>query len=107
MRRSTLSGSMNLCRCGELEAEIPPTFWNGEPCEARRVVVIVGKSLRPTWWCAPFEGQRRAAVRVTYNGGTFYLDDETGSGWHKVTSGRGSPWVGHSSLPDDSREVPE
>lgn len=99
------SGDVVLCRCGKEEPAGLPTFWNGERCEAERVVVIVGKALRPTWWCAPLEGQKRRAVRVRYNGQTFYLDDENGSGWHKVTSGRGSPWVGHSSLPDDSVET--
>lgn len=96
---------MTTCRCGAEEPDNLPTFWNGEPCQAVRVVVIVGAPPRPTWWCAALEGQQRKAVRVTYNGQVFYLDDETGTGWHKVTSGRGDPWIGHKSLPDGSREV--
>lgn len=75
------------------------TFWNGEPTPARKVRVIVGPSPKPTWWCAELAGQERAAVEVSYFGDRFYLDDEDGSGWAKVTQGRGSPQYGHSSLP--------
>lgn len=87
------------------------TYWNGEPCTVRRVVARVGHSPRSTWWCAELEGQERAAVEVTYYDQRFLLDDEDGSGWHKVTIGRGSPEWGHSGLPDDSvvlrdREAP-
>lgn len=78
-----------------------PTYWNGEPAPARRVTVVVGPSQRPTWWCAELAGTTRAAVEVTYGGDVFYLDDEDGSGWHKVTEGHGSPRVSHSSLPVD------
>lgn len=77
-------------------------FWNGEPATFRRVVVRVGKSLRPTWWCATLEGKTRKAVEVSYGDKNFFLDDENGSGTAKVTIGRGSPQVYHASLPDDS-----
>lgn len=80
------------------------TRWNGERCKAEKVRVIVGPSDRPTWWCAGMVGQERAAVRVEYGGHKFYLDDEDGSGWRKVTAGRGSPEWPHSSLPVE-REV--
>ena len=82
------------------------TFWNGEPCRARIVRVIVGKAMQPTWWCASLEGQEREAVEIQY--GDFplaYLDNEAwedheaGAGWRKVTIGRGSPQYGHWSLP--------
>lgn len=81
------------------------TYWNGEPTPARIVRVIVGKSLRPTWWCADLEGQEREAVEVNYHGDVFYLDNEDGSGWNKVTHGGGSPQWGHRELPDDSKPV--
>lgn len=77
------------------------TFWNGEPCTARKVEVTVGKSPRSTWWCADLEGKKRQAVEVEYNGSKFYLDNEDGSGWHKVTVGRGSPAFYHASIPVD------
>lgn len=76
-----------------------PTFWNGEPCSARVVTVVVGKSPRKTWWCAEMEGQSRQAVEVDYQGHKFYLDNEDGLGWLKVTEGRGSPAWAHSSVP--------
>ncbi len=75
------------------------TFWNGQPAVARKVKVIVGPSLRSTWWCAGMEGQQRDAVEVSQGGQTFYLDNEDGSGWLKVTEGRGSFRWGHRSLP--------
>jgi hypothetical protein len=80
----------------------PRTYWNGQPTPCRRVVVRVGHAIAPTWWCAGMEGQERAAVEVAYFGQPFFLDDEDGSGWTKVTDGRGSPHFGHRSLPDDS-----
>lgn len=61
--------------------------------------VVVGKAPQPTWWCAGLEGTVREAVEVTQDGYTFYLDNEDGSGWLKVTYGLGSPQWGHSSLP--------
>ena len=76
--------------------------WNGEPAEARRVVVRVGTPLRPTWWCARLEGQEWDAVEVRYGDQTFFLDDSDGSGWAKVMFGHGSPQYGHRSLPAGS-----
>lgn len=81
---------------------MPATYWNGEPTPARRVRLLVGKSEVPTWWCAELEGSIRDAVEVTYGRGTFYIDDEDGSGWAKVTDWKGSPGRSSRSLPDDS-----
>ena len=75
------------------------TYWNGERCEAKIVRVIVGKSERPTWWCAELENKEREAVEVFYGGQKFYLDNEDGSGSAKITLGKGSPQWGHKSLP--------
>lgn len=75
------------------------TYWNGEPTHCRIVRVIVGPVPVPTWWCAGLEGTEREAVEVSYGGQRFYLDNEDGSGWMKVTQGRGSPTWAHSSLP--------
>jgi hypothetical protein len=49
-------------------------------------------------WFKEFIGQEREAVEVTYYGDVFYLDNEDGSGWAKVTNGHGSPQYGHRSL---------
>lgn len=75
------------------------TYWNGEPAQCRVVRVIVGPCLKPTFWHNGLEGTEREAVEVIYGGDRFYLDNEDGSGWEKVTVGRGSPVWGHSSLP--------
>jgi len=82
------------------------TRWNGEPCIARRITAIVADSVFFSgYWARDLVGTRRDAVEVTYSNATFYLDDEDGSGWAKVTSG-GSPRSGHLSLyidPDSIR----
>jgi len=83
------------------------TYWNGEPACCTRVVVRVGTVEKPTWWCAGMEGTERKAVEVVYGGQTFYLDDENGSAWGKVTGGMGGPEWGHKSLPDDSEVIRE
>jgi len=76
------------------------TYWNGLPMPAEPVRVVVDTSPVSTWWCAALAGTERAAVRVGEPGGeVMYLDDEDGSGWWKVTEGRGSPRVPHRSLP--------
>jgi hypothetical protein len=51
------------------------------------------------------EGTERSAVEVNYRNQTFYLDNENGSAWLKVTRGGGGPEWGHRSLPDDSEVV--
>ena len=96
------------------------TFWNGEPCEARRVTVTVADDGRfPGYWARSIVGTRRRAVEVVYGGETFYLDDEPyygpreteppeiahllgtppvgydGWAWDKVSLAYGSPAVGH------------
>jgi hypothetical protein len=75
------------------------TYWNGEPAECRIVRVVVGPAPLESWWCAKLAGTVRDAVRVDYNGDTFYLDNEDGRGWTKVTSRRGSPFAPSRSLP--------
>lgn len=81
------------------------TQWNGEPCAALRVTATVADSgIFPQYWAREFVGTRRKAVRVEYGGNTFYLDDEDGSGWNKVTHG-GSPNWGHRDLIVDPGSV--
>lgn len=80
------------------------TYWNGEPTPCTKVRVLVGKSSRPTWWCAAYAGTERDAVRVEYVTGTFYLDNEDGGAWLKVTEGLGSPRWRHRDVPVE-REV--
>lgn len=92
---------------GNTKAAPELTYWNGEDADCRRVVVRVGTVERPTWWCAGMEGTERDAVEVKYYNQTFYLDDENGLAWLKVTTGRGGPEWGHKSLPDDSEVIRE
>jgi hypothetical protein len=82
-----------------MTSSVEQTYWNCVPAPARKVRVIVGKSDLPTWWCADLEGQEREAVEVHGDGEVFYLDNEDGSGWGKVTRGFGSPAYGHAELP--------
>lgn len=84
------------------------TWWNGEPCEAERGTVVVGRAPRATWWCAELEGTRRRVVRVTYAGQVFYLDNDgenAGTGWRKVTTGKGWPDTFHASVPVDAPDT--
>lgn len=79
----------------------PTTFWNGEPCPARRVMVTVADDPAfPHYWARAegLIGREIPAVEVHYAGQMFYLDNRTGSGWAKVTVGRGSPQIGHSNV---------
>ena len=74
------------------------TQWNGEPCTARRVVIRVGDCPFPQGWYRHLVGREMRAVEITYNGEMFYIADEDGNGWHKVTVERGSPRWGHKSV---------
>lgn len=74
------------------------TFWNGEPVAAFRCKVLVPRHSWPKW--LPTDASPlRHAVCVPHPDGRFFLDNEDGSGWAKVTDGRGSPHYGHRSLP--------
>ncbi|WP_327403858.1 hypothetical protein OG194_29755 [Streptomyces sp. NBC_01288] len=85
--------------------EQPATQWNGEPCTARRITAIVADNGNfPMYWARHLVGTRRAIVEVTYGGATFYLDDEDGSGWNKVTHG-GSPHWTHNNITIDPDSI--
>lgn len=86
----------------------PDTFWQGEHVDARRVLVIVGDSGRfKRYWAKSLVGTERVAVEVTPVGGTpFYLDDEDGHAWRKITVEHGSPLAGHRNL-DVERVIKE
>lgn len=95
----------------KLRAPIPTTFvsrprgqfavqWNYEPAVAQRVSVVVGEpppGVFPQYWARDLVGTVRRAVRVVYGRHVFYLDDEDGSGWFKVTHG-GGPDLPHRDL---------
>lgn len=81
------------------------TYWNGQPCKATKVRVVVGKAEKPTYWYAKLEGTVRNAVKIQYENTHFYIDNENGDGWIKVTRGLGSPQYGHGSLSVDREET--
>lgn len=85
-----------------VSATIADAKWNGEPCVARHVEVIVGTSPVETWWCASLKGTRRKAIEISQGGYSFFIDNEDGSGLMKVTLGRGSPSYGHKGYPKDT-----
>lgn len=77
------------------------TRWNGEPCTARRITAVVADNTAfPMYWARHLVGTRRNILEVTYAGSTFYLDDEDGSAWNKVTHG-GSPRWSHNNITVD------
>jgi hypothetical protein len=90
-----------------------PTFWEGEPCEARQVSVVVADDSRfAAYWAHGLIGERRNAVEVTQKGRTFYIDDEPfvgrqQPGWEKVTVGRGMPDHGHRELAVEPESIEE
>ena len=80
------------------------TYWNGLPTPARRGSAVVADAPKfPGYWARELIGQRIEVVEVildyvAFDGGIDYLDDRDGSGWRKVTEGRGGPGFGHASL---------
>lgn len=82
-------------------SEEKPTYWNGEPCKARKISAIVTDDVSfPLYWARREDlvGERIDLVEVEYSTETFYLDDRDGHGWYKVTRGRGSPRFGHREV---------
>jgi hypothetical protein len=55
---------------------IENAFWNGEPCFAKAVKVIVGKSPRETWWCAALAGKEHSAIEISQGAERFYINDD-------------------------------
>lgn len=80
------------------------TFWIGEPATAVRGAGVVAPSSFPVFWGRDLIGQRIPVVQVEYGGRRFWLDNRDGSGWAKVTTGHGSPRLGHRNLTVDDFE---
>lgn len=84
--------------CRPADEAGPVTRWNGEPFQAVKVAVRVADAPEfPEYWAHQHINTIRQAVRVQYYGDTFYLDNEDGSGWYKVTHG-GGPGLPHRDL---------
>lgn len=74
------------------------TKWNGESCKARRVLIKVGECPFPQGWYMHLVRTEMRAVEIIYGDETFYIADEDGNGWHKITVGLGGPDRGHKSV---------
>lgn len=61
------------------------TYWNGDPTYCEQVWIMRG-------------GEKTAAVLVMYGDDEFFLLDDHGQGWAKVTNGFGSPYYGHQNV---------
>ena len=79
-------------------------YWNGLATEVTRGSgVVAPHSHFPYHSGETLIGKRIKVVRVVLDGinlggGTVYLDNQNGSGWAKVTDGRGYPAFGHWDL---------
>lgn len=86
------------------------TYWNGKPTPCARVKIVVGDTGRFRHYWARTQGlvgTIRDAVRVGDPDGPgepFYIDNEHGGGWAKVTIGKGAPSFAHQTL-DVEREL--
>lgn len=82
------------------------TYWNGLPAPARKVRGVVAQWREgdpPLAWWRSLVGQQVDAVEVdldgvNFGGGTLCLWDGDGSGWAKITAGRGGPDYGHREI---------
>lgn len=101
-RAERLAGNLKAKR--QREAAINnATRWLGVRVSCRRVTARVGEGdFENPQWFDEYVGTERKAVEVTYRQETFLIDDEDGTGWYKVTKGRGSPTVHHRRLPPSS-----
>lgn len=83
-------------------------YWNGLATKIRKVRGTVpewDESYPPLAWWRDLCGLEVEAVEVVldgvnFGGGRAYLYNTDGSGWFKVTEGKGSPRVEHKGLPD-------
>lgn len=80
------------------------TYWNGQLTPAVIGTAVVEPTRQfPDFWGKHLVGQRIPVVRVVldgvnFGGGVIYLDNRDGSGWLKVTVGRGGPASRHREV---------
>lgn len=83
-------------------------YWNGLATTGERGTAVVADAPEfPLYWARPLIGQRIPVVLVVldgvaFGGGVAYLDDRDGTGWRKVTEGRGGPRYPHSDVAIES-----
>lgn len=73
-------------------------FWNGEPCIFYPIEYTVKESNVISHWFNRFVGQKRQGLKVEYDGGNFFIDNQHGDGYYKLTKGKGSVKCGHKSI---------
>jgi len=83
------------------------TYWNGEKAECKKCSLIVADSTKqfPQHWAKHLIGKRVDAVEVIYGGHKWYLYNDDGTGWIKVTLGKGSPMYGHAEVSPENDSV--
>ena len=75
------------------------TYWNGEKTPCKRVTLVMEAQPQfSLYWGKHLVGTRVKAVEVNYETHMFYLYDDDGTGWIKVTQGHGSPSYGHCDV---------
>lgn len=89
---------------GPVVSAVPPvTRWNGLPTPAAQGRAVVAANPRfPKYWAKDLIGQRIRVCAVVLDGvasggGVLFLDDRSGRGWAKVTTG-GSAGFAHSEV---------
>lgn len=82
--------------------EILGAKWNGEPCKAESVTVLLKRVKNmPYCWQNEFDGQRIEAIKITINDTyrtTFFIANEDGQGYKKITEYQGMWYGGHKSV---------
>lgn len=71
-----------------------PTLWNSIPCTAKRCMAVIGTN--KLTMLNGIAGKLRQVVLVIVDGRRFYLDNEDGTGWMKVSDNMRS---GYRELP--------
>lgn len=63
----------------------------------------------PMDWKHVHSHTRRQGLEITANGQTWYIDNQHGDGYYKLTLGMGSPRCGHKSIgnPHDIKYIPD
>ena len=80
------------------------TYWNGLPTLAIRGTAVVADAPEfSEYWAKHIIGQRIPVIRVVlegvnFGGGVTYLDNREGTGWFKVTKGKGMPQYSHADV---------
>lgn len=74
-------------------------YWNGESTAVFSAIEYQPLQVENiNHWQNRYVGKTRQAIKITYEGETWLIDNEHGDGYYKVTKGMGSPGCGHKSI---------